>query len=42
MDMAAVVTAISAFDAGDAMTAIIVVVVGLWTFRVVKGLLGGR
>lgn len=40
MDMAAVVTAIQAFDAGDAMAAIIVVVVGIWSFKVVKGLLG--
>ena len=42
MDMAAVVTSIQAFDAGDAMNAIIVVLVGLWAFKVVRGLIGGR
>lgn len=42
MDMTAVVAAIEAFDAGDAMTAVIVVVVGLWAFRIVRGMVGGR
>jgi hypothetical protein len=42
MDMAAVTTEISAFDASDAMTAIITVVVSIWAFRTVRGLLGGK
>lgn len=40
MDMAAVTSAIAAVDIGDAATAIMVVVVSVWAFRIVKGLVG--